>query len=163
MRNAENEAAYDRKRLVTHKQKHQQLKSELECLAGLVNKSVYDFEVSKKDIDIIVQRIKTVTASSKSLQNERKIIRNQSEKKANVTHLALQSVTNWKVSVDNEHSFTTEKIIADAREKVELLRDKRDALVNAPQGVESLHKSLDDHHIEARCLEKEVSAAIHMC
>lgn len=153
LRNAEAEAVYNRRILVAVQQEHQQHKSELEFLRGRVGSYGYDLKTSEKDIGTITEKIEMVATSSKALQKDKKFIRDHFGSFENVTNLVLQVITDWRRTVDG---FTSENIISTARQNVDLLKDKRDALVNAPERVCFLQKSLDHHLTDKGCLEKEV-------
>lgn len=156
LRNGEAEAVWNRKILLKAQGEHQQFKSQRECLACYVNKDVYDFESSRKCIDIVHQRIKMVTSSLKDVQKEEKTIKNHSKSREIINHFILQRMTNWKVTMDNEHGSSAKRIIAAARQNVSLLRDKRDAFVNAPEIVNFLTKSLNHHLADKGCLQKKM-------
>lgn len=159
MRNAEAKVISIRKSFVATQIHYQQLKSEFECFGGQLAKDGYDFAASAKDIGIIVQKIDMVATNSIAVRKEKKRIENIFGNRENVIQFVLQRMNDWKLSVEYEDGHTIEKFLSVARQKVDLLKNSRDALVNAPENVSSLQKSLDHHLADKGYLEKEVSIA----
>lgn len=158
LKEAEAEATLKKKSLDVAQLQNQELKGELGFLENQKHKTDNDFKNSGEDIAYLMQKLEALTTCLIAFQVEKKFIKNISTNRENIKETVVQRMKDWKISVDNEFGFTSEeKTLTDAQQKVASLKYKRDALLNVPEKVSFLQKSLNDHLKNKGFLKKEVS------